>query len=138
MSHVLKVSEAASLAMHAAVMLAANSDRLTSNAEAAATLEVSEAHLSKVFQRLAHAGLVRAVRGPKGGFALTRPAGRVTLLEVYEAIEGKLMPVSCLLGKRVCDGRNCILGNLLDRTNRMVREHLAGTRLSDLTSVYRR
>jgi len=138
MSHVLKVSEAASLAMHAAVMLAANSDRLTSNAEAAAVLGVSEAHLSKVLQRLAHAGLVKALRGPRGGFALARPAGRVTLLQVYEAIEGKLTPSSCLLGKRVCDGRNCILGSLLDSTNRMVREYLAGTRLSDLTSVYRR
>ena len=138
MSHVLKVSEAASLAMHAAVMLAANSDRPTSNAEAAAVLGVSEAHLSKVLQRLAHAGLVKALRGPRGGFALARPAGRVTLLQVYEAIEGKLTPPSCLLGKRVCDGRNCILGSLLDSTNRMVREYLARTRLSDLTSVYRR
>ena len=138
MPHVLKISEAASLAMHASVMLAANSNRLTSTAEAASALGVSEAHLSKVLQRLAHAGLVRAMRGPKGGFALAKPGSRITLLKVFEAIEGKLMPSSCLLGKRVCDGTNCILGTLLDTTNRKVREYLAATRLSDLTSVYGR
>ena len=69
-----------------------------SAAELAATLKVSEAHLAKVMQRLGKAALVRSARGPKGGFQL--PAGRssVTLLDVYEAIDGPFRPDECLLG----------------------------------------
>ena len=57
MPNVLKVSEAASLALHTTVLLAANSGELLSTREIASTLKMSAAHLSKVLQRLARHGL---------------------------------------------------------------------------------
>jgi len=137
MPNVLRVSEAASLALHTMVLLAANSGKLLSTREIASTLKVSEAHLSKVLQRLAREGLVESIRGPKGGFALARSSGRITLLEVYEAIEGPLGDTDCLLSKRLCDGDNCIMGPLLRDTNRKVREYLSKTTLAGVTDAYR-
>lgn len=137
MSNVLKISEATSLALHSMVLLAANPDSLISTREIASKLHVSEAHLSKVLQRLAKVGLVKSIRGPKGGFMLGRPAGEVTLVDVYESIEGPLVPSKCLLGTQICGGEKCILGGLLETVDKQVREYLAGTRLSELTSVYR-
>lgn len=127
MSNVLRVSDAASLGLHAVALLATSTDRLLSTGEMAATLRASEAHLSKVLQRLAHLGFVRATRGPGGGFELARDAGEITLLDIYEAVEGPLRPSDCLLVTSLCGGHNCIFGDLLTRLDSEVRRHLAGT-----------
>ena len=137
MANVLKVSEAASLALHTMVLLAASSDRLWSTHDIAGTLDASEAHLSKVLQRLARMDLVKSVRGPKGGFSLVRSPEKTSLLDVYESIEGPLAKTDCLLGHRLCDGTTCILGTLLKNTNREVKEYLSKTKLSGVTDVYR-
>ncbi len=127
MSSVLRVSDAASLGLHAVTLLAASTDRLLSTREIAAALGASEAHLSKVLQRLAHLGFVRAMRGPSGGFELARDADEITLLDVYEAVEGPLKPSDCLLATSICGGHNCVFGDLLTKLNREVRRRLAGT-----------
>lgn len=138
MSNVLKISEAASLALHSMVFLAANSDALIPTREIASNLRVSEAHLSKVLQRLARAGLVKAIRGPKGGFMLGKAGSEISLLDVYESIEGPLTPTKCLFGDRGCGGAECpILGGLLETVDKQVRGHLAGAKLSELSSAYR-
>jgi len=136
MGSILRLSDAVSLALHTSIFLAGRPSQLVSVGEMAQSLGVSEAHLSKVLQRLAKVGLVRSVRGPRGGFALTGPAKSVRLLDVYEAIEGPLMSADCLLGKPVCNGRGCILGGLVGTVGRQVRAYLSRTRLSELTGVY--
>ncbi len=136
MSNVLRISDAASLGLHAMVLLAADSQKEISTRQIASELQVSEAHLSKVLQRLGKVGLVTSSRGPRGGFALARKAEEVTLLDVYEAIDGPLVPNNCLLGSRICGGERCILGDLLETVDDQVREYLATTRLHELTSIY--
>ena len=138
MSSVIKFSEAASLAMHTMVMLAKHPESVLSTHEIATRLGVSEAHLSKVLQRLTRAGLVKSVRGPKGGFVPARPTTDITLLEVYESIEGPLTAKTCLLGRRVCGEGLCILGDLLGTVTEQVRTHLNGTKLSDVAGDRRR
>ena len=137
MSNILKISEAASLALHTMTLLAARSDSLFPTGEVASTLQVSEAHLSKVLQRLARVGLVKSIRGPKGGFKLSRDGHTITLLEVYEAIEGPLRLGACLMGAPICSG-NCILGGLVGTINKEVHEYLAKPKLSELKNVYGR
>ena len=136
MSNFWKVSDAATIALHAMTLLAAVDEKVSTR-EIASRLRVSEAHLSKVLQRLHKAGLVDAIRGPGGGFALSRPGQKITLLEVYEAIEGRFTPSECLLGTPVCGGEKCIMGGLLETVDRQVKEYLSGTKLSELVDVYR-
>ena len=136
LSNLLRISEAASLGLHAMVLLAANSHDEISTRRIASDLQVSEAHLSKVLQRLGKVGLVNSTRGPKGGFALARKAEDITLLDVYEAIDGPLVTNSCLLGTQICGGERCILGDLLETIDNQVREYLTTTRLPELTSIY--
>ncbi len=135
MSNLLRISEAATLALHAATMLAAYPDQRRSTREIAKILGASQNHLSKVMQRLAKAGLVSSTRGPDGGFELARPAQEISLLQVYEAIEGPLESCSCLLGEPICNGR-CILGGLTEEINERVSQYLSETTLDSLTGVY--
>ena len=137
MSNIIKISEAASMAIHAMVFLASESGRMVSSKEIATTFRSSEAHLSKVMQRLSKAGLVSSARGPKGGFVLKRSAGEISLLEVFEAIEGRLEETrECLLGQPICHGGRCIFGNLLKQVDQQARKYFSRNMLSDLVSVF--
>jgi Rrf2 family protein len=136
-STILNLSEAVSIALHTMVLLAARDGQVTSNRDIAETLGVSEAHLSKVLQRLHRLGLVRSIRGPRGGFALGRKSDTISLLEVYEAIEGPLKPATCLFRETICGGKHCILGDCLKHASRDVKAHFSNTRLADLTGVFR-
>ena len=136
MTGVFRISEAGTIALHAAVYLAANPDRICSAHEMAGALKVSEAHLVKVLQRLTRTGLVNPRRGPKGGFTLARPAADTALRDVYEAIEGKLQPADCLLKAKVCTGKDCILGGMVRNVNAEALAYLSATRLSDLAHAF--
>lgn len=129
MPSLIRISEAASIALHAAMILALDEGKTCSTRAIAATLRVSDAHLSKVLQRLTRVGLVTPVRGPKGGFRLGRDAGTITLLDVYEAIEGPIQPHTCLLERPICEGQCCIVGSLLKQVD-AVRDRLEETTLA--------
>jgi Rrf2 family protein len=105
--------------------------------EVSTRLKASEAHLSKVFQRMVRGGFVKSIRGPKGGFILAKPPEKIALLQVYETIEGPLSNSRCLLEAPVCRGKECIFGRLLTNVNSEVREHLAETKLSELTGLFK-
>jgi Rrf2 family transcriptional regulator, cysteine metabolism repressor len=51
---------------------------------------ISPQYLEQLLNRLIHAGFVRAVRGKNGGYALSNPPDRTTLLNLLEALEGPL------------------------------------------------
>ena len=132
----LKISDAAALALHAMVYMATNPDTIVTTKEVAKALDASDNHLAKVFQRLARQNLVTSARGPSGGYRLTKPPDQISLLEVYEAIEGPLKPSECVLNHPVCDGSICIFGTLLKSSSNMVRTYFATTSLSQLIKVY--
>jgi Rrf2 family protein len=44
--------------------------------------------LAKTLQQLARKGLLRSTKGPNGGFGLNRPARKITLQDVVEALDG--------------------------------------------------
>jgi Rrf2 family iron-sulfur cluster assembly transcriptional regulator len=71
--------------------------------EIAAASDVPKSFLSKIFQSFAKMGLVSSYRGTGGGFTLARPAAKITLREVVEAVEGPILPNRCLLGQGTCD-----------------------------------
>ena len=118
-------------------LLAANPKQPIPTREIASRFHVSETHLSKVLQRLAKAGLVKSTRGPKGGFVIGKPTSEITLLDVYESIEGPFVPCKCLLGVPVCGDNGCILDGLLETVDKQIRKHLVETKLSQLADRMR-
>ena len=129
MSGLVKISEAANLALHACLLLARSPGELLRTGDMSERLGASKAHLVKVMRQLTRAGIVLSVRGPQGGIRLARAAADITLLEVYEAIEGPLESADCLLDRPICDGTCCVLGGLLHRVNEILWRHLAETTL---------
>jgi Rrf2 family protein len=121
--------------MHALGYLAKREDGPITARGITSRFEISEAHLAKVLQRLVKVELLRSVRGPRGGFILTRPPESVTLLEVFEAIEGRFEPSQCLLSSAICDGDNCILGSIVLEANTILRKRPEETTLVEVEAV---
>ncbi len=125
MATILRFSEAVSIAFHTMSYLTKNVDRLTGTKEIAESLKVSENHLSKILQRLVKAGFLESIRGPKGGFILKDKKNKISLLEVYEAVDGPLKLSNCLLGNSVCNNNdNCLFGNLIENINNQIKDYL--------------
>ena len=131
---ILNFSEAFNIAIHALSYLVSQPEKQpVPTAQVAEALGVSEAHLSKVFQRLARTRLVKAVRGPKGGFSLARDASSIKLSEIHETIDGKILnEAACLLEQRDCTRNRCVFGSLLTSVNQEVGEYFKKTTLADL------
>lgn len=137
MNGALRFSEAFILGLHAACYLVGLGGERASTAEIARYLGVSEAHLAKVMQRLVRAGLLKSVRGPGGGFTLARHSGDISLLDIYESLEGPFSPTTCLLGRDACLGRSCVLKRLLDAVNSRFEGYLRETDLGSAGSMLR-
>jgi len=135
MSSLLKVSEADAIALHATALMAARPDQRFRTKALAEALGVSQAHLAKVLQRLVQAGLVNSERGPAGGFQLAQPPEALTLMQVYEALEGPFNPDRCLMPHPVCNGRRKLLGNLLDKLIEDFEEYFRGTTLAEVAEA---
>jgi len=52
--------------------------------------EIPLDYLLKVLQQLARAGILLSIRGPQGGYKLTKEAREISLREVVEAVEGDM------------------------------------------------
>jgi len=121
--------------LHTMVVLAKSDDRRLTNQQIAETLQASSHHLAKVMQRLAKVPLVDSIRGPQGGFRLAFPAEEITLLEIYETIEGPLDEGGCLLENPICSGAPCILGAAVVKLHRQFKDYLENTTLAELAGT---
>jgi Rrf2 family cysteine metabolism transcriptional repressor len=65
--------------------------------------QIPERYLAKIIQDLRRSGLIRSVRGAHGGYALNGSPSQVSLLDVWEALEGPFCPVDCLEHPEGCD-----------------------------------
>lgn len=98
--------------------------------------DIPASFLGKVFQSLARAGLVRSSRGAGGGFALVRPPEDVTVLEVIEAVEGRIALQRCLDERTGCAHlETCVLCGVFGEAQERLREVFARKTLADLARL---
>lgn len=135
MQSILKISEAAAIALHSMIHISNKGEEPSSVKEIAKKFGVSENHLSKVLQRLVKAGYLTSCRGPKGGFLLSENHQNASFFEIYEIIEGKFCDKACLLfPQKPCQGDECIMKDLVNKINREFKEYFVNTKISDFRS----
>ena len=134
----LNISEAMSIALHTCASLAEQPDRYQSAREISERLGFSAHHFAKVVQQLVRAGILMTERGPTGGARLARPAGEITLLEIYVAAGGSPDYTACLLRHEICKGDSCALGKLMARENRRLIDLLKSVTLESIVRSLKR
>lgn len=127
--------------LHCATSLAQlDSGATASAARLARYYDLPAPYLAKQLKALVRAGLLTATTGPRGGFRLARPASRITLLELVEAVDGTSPPYECreirqrgrgALPAEECR-RTCVLAEKMADAHEAWRRSLAGVTLADI------
>jgi len=129
MSKIVTLSEAASIALHG-MILVAQSDKMINVVQISEMTTSSKHHVAKVFQRLVKEKFIESHRGPSGGFTMKRKPAEITLLEIYEAIEGKIEIEACPIEKQICPFDKCILNSVTRDMTLQYRDYLQGQTLA--------
>jgi len=128
MAKLIHLSEAASLGIHAMVLIAQQNNHVKVN-DLAEQIGASRNHLAKVLQQVVKFGYLKSVRGPGGGFMLNKSAGQISILDIYEAIEGRIEMPDCPLDRPLCPFNMCLMSNLLSDVTKTVREYFQNSTL---------
>jgi Rrf2 family protein len=113
MHKLINISEASSIAIHSLALIA-KLDKHINATHIAKLTGFSKNHLSKVLQILVKQGYLNSNRGPKGGFNLIKNADEISLLEIYELIEGKSANDFCTEHNPICPFLDCIYGDIVE------------------------
>lgn len=133
MAGTFHLSEMLSLALHSMVYIATYDREYVNVKQIAQATGASEAHLSKVLQRLVKGRILRSIRGPKGGFTLDKNPEDINFLQIYEMIEGPIDSEGCPTHRRECPFAYCIFRGMPEKLNRQFIDYLTSTRLSEFT-----
>ncbi|NMM28773.1 MAG: SUF system Fe-S cluster assembly regulator [Glaciimonas sp.] len=96
-------------------------ERIQSAAGIAAMIRVPVPTVSKILKILTREGLVVSLRGARGGYSLSRPASRITLSHIINAMDGPIGMTECSITPGLCSQESgCPVRLNWQRVNRVV------------------
>ena len=101
---------------------------------------ISEKYLEQVIPILVRTGLVRSVRGARGGYHLTKSPEDITVGMILRTVEGSIAPVSCLDDEvNQCARCNaCVTLDLWAQVDQAISNVVDHVTLADLVDKQRR
>ena len=103
--------------------------------EISARQQISARYLVQLFIRLRRAGLVRSLRGIRGGFTLAKPPAEIPISEIIRVAEGSVGPVKCIDKPELCPQSDvCLTRNIWAEIERATNKVLESITLQDLVS----
>ena len=103
--------------------------------DVASRQEISLSYLEQLFARMRRAGLVSGVRGPGGGYRLSREASNVTIADIIAAVNEPIKATRCEEGStKSCIGRSgrCIAHGLWQEMGDRIQNFLTSVSLADV------
>ena len=95
--------------------------------------QISLQYLEHLITPLISAGMVRSIRGPKGGVALAKPPDQITLSQIMKLLEGSTSLVECVDNPKLCSRAElCVTRDIWDEVNKAMNGVLESTTLQNL------
>ena len=129
----MRLTRASSYALHALVYMAAQKhNRPVPSHIVAQARGIPERFLLKVLKPLVSARVLASVKGPNGGYRLSRPPSRVSMLEIVEAVDGPIRGHSPLSEEESNSPLNRKLEAICKQGAEQIRRQLEKIQLSEL------
>ncbi|MEO1038304.1 MAG: Rrf2 family transcriptional regulator [Pseudomonadota bacterium] len=103
-------------------------------ADIASRQEISLSYLEQLFAKLRRAGVVKSVRGPGGGYRLSRSAAETRISDIILAVDEPVDVTRCQHATQGCmeSGKRCITHDLWDELGRHIHLFLSAVTLDDV------
>ena len=96
--------------------------------------EISLSYLEQLFSKLRKSDLVSSVRGPGGGYQLSRKLDSIFIAQIVDAVNESIDVTSCN-GKGNCsNGETCLTHHLWEELSIQIHNFLSGISLADLVA----
>ena len=95
---------------------------------------ISLSYLEQLFARLRRRGLVSSVRGPGGGYRLSKPAGDIAVVDVITAVDEDVEVTRCGGLGNCQDGQPCLTHELWCDLSERIHEFLSSIDLGQLVA----
>jgi len=126
-----------SLRATAALVQFRENNKTATVAEIAVSEAIPESFLRKLLKPLIRADIVRSERGYSGGITLAKHPAEISVLDVIEAVDGKLSLNECVLNPTECGLiARCAIHGLWVETTELLTEHLRNYSLEDIQRKY--
>jgi len=133
----IELSRKAEYAIRAAQVLARhNGDAPLSAASITRDAQIPAQFAPHVLSSLARAGVVSSKEGAHGGYLLARPAAEISLLDLVEAVEGRLRSTRCVVRGLACSPENpCLVHPGWGAAQAAMRESMASSSLASMAGA---
>lgn len=100
---------------------------------------ISSVYLEQLLNKLRRENLVKSVRGPRGGYTLSRSPSKITVADIVKTLEGNITPVDCTSGReswKMACGRSktCVAKIVWTKLAKVIDDCLESVTLADLCS----
>ena len=96
--------------------------------------DLSPEFLEQIFFKLKKAGVIRSIRGPKGGFVLAWKPSEVTIKSILDAVGESVNPTPCTddASDPCPREKDCALAPVWNEFNDVIEKHLEGISIKDI------
>jgi Rrf2 family protein len=130
----MKISTRTRYGLRLLVCLASSdSDALVQVKEVAKLESIPPKYLEQIIRPLKKAGMLKVVRGAKGGYFLGRPPEKITVKEVFDILENENCLIKCLEDENICKHqKSCSTYDFWYNFNKTISEYLEGVTIADI------
>ncbi|MEW5768366.1 MAG: Rrf2 family transcriptional regulator [bacterium] len=126
-------------ALRAMLELALHEGDVVSISKISRNQEITSQYVEQLMVKLKKAGLVESVRGPTGGYRLTKKLSEITAGDIVRTLEGYIEPVFCVnpqISQKHCHrAPKCAARVLWKKVGDKIAEVLDSTTLEDLVRM---
>lgn len=97
----------------------------------------SNRYLENIFVKLRKAGLVKSLKGEKGGFMLAKNPAEISVYEILTAVETDVAPSRCSVDVNACaNAKHCGIRGVWMGLNSKMKEYLNETNLEQIKKLH--
>lgn len=95
--------------------------------------DISVKYLEQLMNALRSGGVVRSIRGARGGYILAKPPNQIKLIEVFNCLEGPVITTECVEDEDYCRrAADCAARLLWIQVQQAIRNTLESVTVQDL------